>query len=70
NVIHILHGGASFGVSESAASLSSAFVHQALLLRLMHSNNSGVIPSNRRQLDHFHAKRVNQELQKEKLQIR
>src|SRR5262249_6920164 len=41
DVIHRLHGGASFGVSESARSLSSAFVHQALLLRLMHSNKSG-----------------------------
>ena len=38
DVIHILHGGASFGVSESALSLSSASVHQALLLRPMHSN--------------------------------
>src|SRR5712664_1127172 len=42
DVIHILHGGASFGVSESARSLSSAFVHQALLLRPMHSNLPGV----------------------------
>src|SRR5262245_52051351 len=41
DVIHRLHGGASFGVSESARSLSSALVHQALLLRLMHSNKSG-----------------------------
>jgi hypothetical protein len=32
NVIPTLHGGASFGVSESARPLSSAFVHQALLL--------------------------------------
>ena len=31
NVIQTLHGGASYGVSESARSLSSAFVHQALL---------------------------------------
>jgi hypothetical protein len=38
NVIHTLHGGASFGVSESAWPLSSAFVHQALLHRLIHSN--------------------------------
>src|SRR5262249_50742761 len=39
DVIHRLHGGASFGVSESARSLSSAFVHQALLLhRPIHSN--------------------------------
>src|SRR6516165_10943204 len=39
DVIHRLHGGASFGVSESAASLSSAFVHPALLLhRPIHSN--------------------------------
>lgn len=39
-----LHGGASFGVSESARSLSSAFVHQALLLRLLHSNLPGLKP--------------------------
>src|SRR3982074_3456681 len=32
NVIHILHGGASFAVSASARSLTSPFVHQALLL--------------------------------------
>src|SRR5260370_11802218 len=32
DVIHTLHGGASLVVSESARSLSSAFVHQALLL--------------------------------------
>src|SRR2546422_206049 len=32
-------GGASFVVSESARSLSSAFLHQALLHRLIHSNN-------------------------------
>src|SRR6202795_3637581 len=32
DVIHSLHGGASLVVSESAWSLSSAFVHQALLL--------------------------------------
>jgi len=39
DVIHRLHGGASFGVSESASPLSSAFVHQALLLhRPIHSN--------------------------------
>src|SRR5215472_15075856 len=38
DVIHRLHGGASFGVSESAGSLSSAFVHQALLHRPIHSN--------------------------------
>src|SRR5258706_11097426 len=31
DVIHTLHGGASLVVSESARSLSSAFVHQALL---------------------------------------
>src|SRR5690349_6266421 len=31
DVIHTLHGGASFGVYESARSLSSAFVHQSLL---------------------------------------
>src|SRR6266581_1056854 len=31
DVIHTLHGGASLVVSESAASLSSAFLHQALL---------------------------------------
>src|SRR5258707_15789053 len=42
DVIHSLHERASFGVSESAWSLSSAFVHQALLLRPMHSNFSGV----------------------------
>jgi hypothetical protein len=30
--------GSLFGVSESARSLSSAFLHQALLLRLIHSN--------------------------------
>src|SRR5882724_3414368 len=47
DVIHSLHGGASFGVSESARSLSSAFVHQALLLRPMHSNLS-LIPSDKR----------------------
>ena len=35
---HILHEGASFSVSESVCSLSSAFVHQALLHRLIHSN--------------------------------
>src|SRR6267154_4334831 len=34
--------GSLLGVSESAGSLSSAFVHQALLLRPMHSNYSGV----------------------------
>src|SRR5713101_4886679 len=34
DVIHSLHGGASFGVSESARSLSSAFVRQALPLDL------------------------------------
>src|SRR5215469_2968728 len=39
DVIHRLHGGASFGVSESASPLSSAFVHQALPLhRPIHSN--------------------------------
>src|SRR5258708_5712754 len=32
DVIHTLHGGASLVASESARSLSSAFVHQALLL--------------------------------------
>src|SRR6266446_5023512 len=37
--IHPLHGGASLVVSESAGSLSSAFLHQALLNRLIHSNN-------------------------------
>jgi hypothetical protein len=31
NVVHIFHGGASLVVSESAGSLSSAFLHQALL---------------------------------------
>src|SRR5438093_2944306 len=31
DVIHTLHGGASLVVSESARSLSSAFLHQALL---------------------------------------
>src|SRR5215472_3469780 len=42
DVIHRLHGGASFGVSESASPLSSAFVHQALLLhRPIHSNLPG-----------------------------
>ena len=39
--------GASFGVSESARSLSSAFVHQALLHRLIHSNLSEVTPTHR-----------------------
>src|SRR6267143_6630877 len=43
DVVHIFHGGASLVVSESARSLSSAFLHQALLHRLIHSNNSGVI---------------------------
>jgi hypothetical protein len=38
DVIHSLHGGASYGVSESVRSLSSAFVDQALLLRPVHSN--------------------------------
>jgi hypothetical protein len=40
DVIHTLQGGASFGVSESARSLSSAFVHQVLLHQLIHSNLS------------------------------
>src|SRR5216683_3054969 len=40
DVIHTLHGGASLVVSESAGSLSSAFLHQALLHRLIHSNNT------------------------------
>src|ERR1700675_4156542 len=40
DVIHSLHGGASLVVSESAWSLSSAFVHQAPLHRLIHSNKS------------------------------
>src|SRR5713226_3531077 len=31
DVVHSLHGGASLVVSESARSLSSAFLHQALL---------------------------------------
>src|SRR6266705_6425118 len=39
DVVHSLHGGASLVVSESARSLSSAFLHQALLHRLIHSNN-------------------------------
>src|SRR6266403_2899497 len=30
DVVHIFHGGASLVVSESAGSLSSAFLHQAL----------------------------------------
>jgi hypothetical protein len=34
HVIHTLHGGASLVESESAGSLSSAFLHQALLLDL------------------------------------
>src|ERR1700740_741005 len=42
DVIHRFHGGASFGVSESACSLSSAFLHQALLPRPIHSNLSGL----------------------------
>jgi hypothetical protein len=37
NVIHRFHGGASL-VSLNQRPLSSAFVHQALLLRPMHSN--------------------------------
>lgn len=32
DVIHIFHGGTSLVVAESAPSLSSVFVHQALLL--------------------------------------
>src|SRR5260370_23778246 len=51
DVIHSLHGGASFGVSVSARSLSSAFVHQALLLRPMHSNFS--LPIACPDLDYF-----------------
>src|SRR5258708_12674049 len=39
DVVHIFHGGASLVVCESAGSLSSAFLHQALLHRLIHSNN-------------------------------
>ena len=48
--LHLLAGegfwgrGASFGVSESARSLISAFEHQALLLRPMHSNSTELIP--------------------------
>src|SRR5882757_3970465 len=47
DVIHRFHGGASLVFSESACSLSSAFLHHALLLRPIHSNlpgtsNSGV----------------------------
>jgi hypothetical protein len=45
DVIHILHGGASFGVSDSALSLSSAFVHEAFLLRFIHSNFSEPRPA-------------------------
>src|SRR6266436_2674968 len=41
DVIHSLHGGASL-VSLNQRPLSSAFVHQALLLRPMHSNLPGV----------------------------
>src|SRR5258708_21441616 len=45
DVVHIFHGGASLVVSESAGSLSSAFLHQALLHRLIHSNNPPTTPS-------------------------
>src|SRR6266850_2243887 len=45
DVVHIFHGGASLVVSESAGSLSSAFLHQALLHRLIHSNNPPRTPS-------------------------
>src|SRR5260370_14797235 len=41
DVIHRFHGGASL-VSLNQRPLSSAFVHQALLLRPIHSNLSGV----------------------------
>jgi len=41
---HILHEGASFSVSESVRSLSSAFVHQALLHRLIHSYTFKLTP--------------------------
>src|SRR5260370_3093786 len=43
DVIHTLHRGSLLGVSESARSLSSAFVHQALLPLPIHSNLSVVI---------------------------
>jgi hypothetical protein len=41
DVIHRLHGGASL-VFLNQRSLSSAFLHQALLLRPIHSNLPGV----------------------------
>src|SRR6266851_9796901 len=50
DVIHTLHGGASLVVSESAGSLSSAFLHQALLHRLIHSNNTPRMCVARREL--------------------
>src|SRR6267142_2111450 len=39
DVVHIFHGGASLVVSESAGSLSSAFLHQALLHDLFIQTN-------------------------------
>src|SRR6266404_8166991 len=45
DIIHRFHGGASLVFSESACSLSSAFLHHALLLRPIHSNLSGVGPT-------------------------
>src|SRR5258705_11681201 len=44
DVVHSLHGGASLVVSESARSLSSAFLHQALLhdlfIQTFHPSNN------------------------------
>jgi hypothetical protein len=47
--------GSLLGVSESAGSLSSAFVHQALLLRPMHSNYTSTEGAS---WPHFCGKRV------------
>src|SRR5882724_7572754 len=55
DVVHSLHGGASLAVSESAWSLSSAFLHQALLhdlfIQTIRSGKHGRKPGSRRSPD-------------------